>query len=236
MTSHAPLKNRILEQLSGEECDELLREGEVVQFPNRQVVCEFAQPLEHVYFPITSVLSAIIILEDGATIEAAAVGNEGFAAVDLLVNKQTSPYRIIQQIDGTTLRVPTSIFLSVLNRSPMLRDLAERYTLAMLHQAEQNVACNARHSLEERMCRWLLSTADRTERDEFEMTQEFLAEMLGVRRQTVNLTARLLQNAGLVDCQRRRFRIADRDAMEQATCECYRVNRATYDRLLNHAS
>lgn len=229
-----PLRNRILEQLSGDECDELLRAGEVVELPARQVVCEIGQPLEHVHFPITSVLSAIIILEDGATIEVAAIGNEGFAAADLLVNQPTSPYRIIQQIDGATLRVPAAVFLSVLQRSSLVRDLVERYVLVLLHQTEQNVACTARHTLEERMCRWLLAMADRASRDEFEVTQEFLAEMLGVRRQTVNLTARVLQNAGLVNCQRRRFRIADRDAMEQAACECYRVNRATYARLLDH--
>lgn len=225
-------ENQFFARLPPAEREELLRSAEPVSLATRAVVCEPSRPLESTWFPVTSVLSSLVILENGTPVEAYAIGREGMAGLALLIESTLSPHRVIQEVDGETLRIPASTFRRVLAESSSLQQLMQRYALTLLDQAGQNTACIAEHPLEERMCRWLLATSERARRDEFPITQEFLSEMLGVRRQAVNITARLLHRAGIIEYTRGRLRILDRSGLEQGSCECYWTNKAIYDRLM----
>ncbi|HEX6987821.1 MAG TPA: Crp/Fnr family transcriptional regulator [Planctomycetaceae bacterium] len=224
--------NRILSLLPPEDYERVASRMERVRIPLGQVVCEPDEPVAFCYFPLTNVLSSVIELNDGSAVEVAVIGNEGLAGVGLLVDERSNPHRLVQQVEGESLRMPADAFRQALDESPALRRVTERYVLTLLRQAGQNAACNRHHTVEERMCRWLLATADRVERDEFYITQEFLGEMLGVRRQSVNLAAGLLQQAGLITYRRGNLRILDRGGLERAACECYRVTNEAYERLM----
>jgi len=189
--------------------------------------------MEHALFPISSMWSSIIVLSDGGAIEAATIGNEGMVGVGLLINECASPYRVLQQVPGETFRIPVDPFLEILHSSRALHDSLKRYTFTLLQQSGQNAACNLRHRVETRMIRWLLQTSDRADRLEFQLTQEFLSEMLGVSRQTVNATARQLQEEGLIEYRRGFVAIKDRERMEAASCECYRLFNDTYERYMH---
>lgn len=224
--------NRILEMLSAADFQRISEHIEPVTLETGQVVCEPGETVQHAHFPVSSILSSVIVLEGGLTVEAATIGNEGMSGISLLVDSRASPYRILQQHRGTTVRIQAAVFKQVLNGSAALRELLERYALTLIQQGAQNAACNQHHTLEERMSRWLLATSDRLGWDEFNLTQEFLAEMLGVYRQSVNLAARQLQTAGLISSRRGRVKILDREGLEQTCCECYQITKNTYDRLM----
>ncbi len=153
------------------------------------VVCEVGEPSPHVYFPISSVFSAIVPLRDGSAIEAGTIGSEGLVGVELITDRSVSVYQCIQQVEGVSLRIPAKEFRTLLSQGGRLPELLDRYLLTVVHQSGQTAACNVRHSVDERMCRWLLMTQDRAGRDSFYLTQEFLGIMLGVRRQSVSLSA-----------------------------------------------
>ncbi|HEX6985644.1 MAG TPA: Crp/Fnr family transcriptional regulator, partial [Planctomycetaceae bacterium] len=228
MSAQGPPQNRLLAMLPPEDFDRLSRRMERVTLPLKAVVVEPREPIRHAYFPLTNVLSSIIVLADGTTIESATIGNEGMSGVGLLVGELAGPYRVIQQVEGESLRVPVADFRETLSESLALRQLVERYTLTLLQQSSQNAACGLSHSVEERMCRWLLMCADRAGRDEFAITQEFLSQMLGVRRQAVNITAGLLEHAGLIAQRRGHIAVKDRAGLEASACECYRAAKEMY--------
>jgi CRP-like cAMP-binding protein len=207
--------------------------AEAVDFPLRTVLCDPGQRLREVYFPVSNMLSSLIVLEDGTPVEAAAIGNEGMAGLNVLGGPQTpSLYRVVQQVEGECLRVPAEEFRRTLKEARVLRRVLVKYALGLGRQAAQNAACNLHHTVDKRMARWLLTSADRSGRDEFDVTQEFLSQMLGVRRQTVNATAGELQDAGVIAYRWGRLQILDREALEQISCECYRVNRGIYAQLM----
>lgn len=224
--------NQFLTILPESDSQELLRHAERVTLPLREAVCEPGRPVEYAWLPLTSVLSSLVILADGTPVETFAIGREGVAGLALLVEPSLSSHRVVQEVEGETFRIPASAFRGAMARSEPLRQLLQRYALTLLDQAGQNAACLARHPVEERMCRWLLASSERAKRDEFPITQEFLSEMLGVRRQAVNINARLLQRAGIIRYTRGRLTILDRSALEQGACECYEINQATYNRMM----
>jgi CRP-like cAMP-binding protein len=226
------IRNKILAKLTPDDRDRLADKIERLTLPAGEVLCEPGRPARFAVFPATGLLSSVVLLQNGATVEAAAIGNEGMAGLASLIDENANPYRIVQQIPGEVLRLPAAEFRSLVAANPRFREVVGRYALTLLQQHAQNAACNLHHRVEERMCRWLLSTADRVGGDQFAVTQEFLSELLGVSRQSVNLTAGQLQDAGLIAYRRGNLRITDRDALERAACECYQVTKETYDRLM----
>ncbi|MBA3314265.1 MAG: Crp/Fnr family transcriptional regulator [Planctomycetota bacterium] len=224
--------NQLLDLLSEADLARLLQRAERVTVPLRTLVTEAGEPSREVHFPLTSVFSSLIPLRDGSTIEVATVGNEGMTGIDLLTDKPASVYRVISQVEGESLRVPADFFRSLLLEAGPLARIIQRYAMTVTHQCGQSAACNLRHDVEERMCRWLLMTHDRVRRDEFYLTQEFLGIMLGVRRQSVSLSASILQEAGLITYSRGNMKILDRPGLEAVSCECYATLRETYRQVM----
>lgn len=229
MPTLGQVQNRILGRLSEPDYLRLARDLERVRMPHGQVLAEPGGELTHAYFPTGCVLSSLIVLRNGVGVEAATTGNEGMVDIATVFGRRTTPFRILQQVAGDCLRIRADSLLAALEEIPRLRKLLHKYCLTQLHQAAQNSACNLRHSVEERMSRWLLVCADRSNRQEMDLTQEFLSAMLGVRRQSVNVTAGLLQRAGLIEYRRGGVRIVDREGLEATACECYRVAARLYD-------
>jgi CRP-like cAMP-binding protein len=224
------LRNKILLRLPEAEHDYVVEQMEHVVLTLGQVVAEPGAPPKWVHFPESGVLSSMVLLEDGSTVEGSTVGNEGMDGLYLLARKLANPYKINVQVTGEFLRLPAAAFTQVMEQAPALAQLLIRYALVSIQRGAQNAACIQHHTIEERMCRWLLETAHRKGEDAFGLTQEFLSDMLGVRRQSVNLTARVLQTAGLISYHRGELTILDRAGLEQSSCECFRVTDAIYER------
>jgi CRP-like cAMP-binding protein len=224
--------NQILQRLPAADLRRIRTRMEVVTPKLGEVVAHPGAEPRFVHFPISGVLSSMVVLEDGLTVEASTVGNEGMDGLYLLADPLANPYRINVQVPGELLRMPTKAFRQELAASNAFSQLLLRYALVLIQRGAQNGACIQHHSIEERMCRWLLETAYRKGEDEFGMTQEFLADMLGVRRQSVNLTARVLQSAKLIKYHMGNLRILDRAGLEEASCECFRVTSKMYDRMM----
>lgn len=230
-----PGENRLLTALPEREFDRLRPRLEETALGLKQVLYEADRPIEHVYFPRTGVISLVIDMADGLTVEVGTVGNEGMVGTPVFLGAEKSPTKAFSQVPGDCLRMRAEDFREEIGNGGPLPDLIRRYTQAMVNQISQSVACNHLHSVQERMCRWLLMTHDRVESDEFPLTQEFLAQMLGVRRPSVTVVAGILQQAGLIRYHRGRITVLDRAGLEAASCECYRVVRQEYDRLLGPA-
>ena len=224
------LRNKILLRLPAAEHDYVIAQMERVKLTLGDVVAEPGMPPKWVHFPESGILSSMVLLEDGSTVEGSTVGNEGMDGLYLLARKLANPYKINVQVTGEFLRLPAAAFAQVMERAPALPQLLIRYALVSIQRGAQNAACIQHHTIEERMCRWLLETAHRNGRDKFHLTQEFLSDMLGVRRQSVNLTARILQSAKLIEYHRGELEILDRAGLEEASCECFRVTSEMYER------
>lgn len=191
----------------------------------------YARP-RHVYFPETAVVSLVIVMQDGGTVEAATVGNEGIAGVSAFLGDGAMSSRCLTQIAGDAQRLPASALSRVAAGSPALDSLLRRYAQAFMNQLAQSVACNRLHSIEQRCARWLLMTHDRVGGgDTFDLTQEFLSYMLGVRREGVSAASRTLQHLGIIRYRRGHISVLDRAALERASCECYGETRMDYARL-----
>jgi CRP-like cAMP-binding protein len=232
MSQTNPLRNRILARLPRKERDWLGRWAEVVTLAHGEVVCDPGRPLTHAYFPNGGILSSVIVLEGGAVAEVVAIGNEGMAGGALLVDATASPQRVVQQVQGELIRIPAAAFREAVAESAQLHELVLRYLIALLQQCGQNLACNTHHCVRQRTCRWLLAVSDRVGGDQFAVTQEYLAQMLGVRRQTVGVTAQELQQAGLLSYRRGHMTIHNRQALEDGACECYRGAKEAYERVM----
>jgi CRP-like cAMP-binding protein len=228
-----PRHNRLLASLPREVYLQAMSRAKRITLPAGEVIAEPGRPAESVYFPTTGVISAVVSLKDGALTEAAMIGNEGVAGFASVIDQEASPYRLVQRVEGELLRFTTFEFKALLETSACLRDLIGRYLLTLLQQHAQNAACNLHHKIDERLCRWLLTTSDRVGRDSFQVTQEFLSEMLGVSRQSVNVTAGQLQQQGLIAYRRGNLRINDRTLLEASACECYRATKEMYERLMS---
>lgn len=226
------MKNLLLSSIPPDEYRRLELHMECVVMDLREVLCQPGDPVRYAYFPLSSMISSIVLLKEGTAVEAATIGKEGMVNVGLLIGEGASHFRVIQQVSGKNLRIPVDRFLACLQDSPGLREILQRYTFTLLQQTGQNAACNLHHRIEQRMCRWLLQTSDRAGRLDFLITQEFLSEMLGVSRQTINVTARKLQQVGLIEYSRGHVSIRDRESLEGAACECYVLFNEIYFRYM----
>ena len=224
--------NRFLGALRPESFALLAPELETIEMRAKVVLWEPDAPIRSIYFPHSCVMSIIVPLRGDVSVEAGTVGREGFLGVPVLLGSDSTSTQAIVQVSGTSSRVPASVFRRAINEDSDLRNFSLRYAQALLEQTSQSVACNGRHDLAERCARWLLMTQDRVDGDEFHLTHEFLATMLGVRRATVTVAAAILQRAGLIQYSRGRVRILDRAGLEDAACECYDVVRRKYEKLV----
>lgn len=206
-------------------------EMEVTRLSAGDVVIERGVEFSHVYFPLDAVLSMLTVVGDGRAVEFATVGREGMSGSSETLTGAGTPMRVIAQVPGSAVRITARALRDLARTSREALRLLLRYNQSLLVQAAQIAACNRLHPVEERCARWLLMTHDRVTRDEFMLTQEFLSQMLGVRRARVNVAAGILQRAGLIRYSRGRIRLADRSGLEAAACECYGVVRAEYERL-----
>jgi CRP-like cAMP-binding protein len=224
--------NALLAALPEKEQERLGLLLERVPMGLRDIVYEAHGPIPHVYFPLSGVVSLLVIMSDGLGVEAGTIGNEGMAGLPIYLGAETSPYRAIVQIPGEALRMAVEDFREEIGHTGALHRALGLYDQALMTQMAYSVACNRLHSVEERMCRWLLMSQDRMGTDQFALTQEFLAQMLGVRRPSVTVAAGVLQRAGLIVYGRGRVTILDRARLEAASCECYQAVRDEFERLL----
>jgi CRP-like cAMP-binding protein len=229
-------RNRLLAMIPEGERERLASEFELVSLDLKADLYMENEPIEYVYFPITGVLSLVSQMEDGRGIEIATIGNEGMVGLPVFLQATlTSAHMAFSQIPGESLQMPAGRFGEFIASAENggLHLALKRYTQALMSMIARAVACNALHSVEQRACRWLLTTRDRVDSDEFLLTQEFLGQMLGVSRASVNEVARQLQAAGAIRYARGRVMTIDRGKLESRSCECYRVITGEFDRLLN---
>jgi CRP-like cAMP-binding protein len=231
-----PGQNRLLSVLSRDLQIRLLPRMEKISLPVKQILYEPGQPITHAYFPLSGVISLIMTLRGGESVVVATVGNEGLVGTPLLLGSELSTLKVVCQVAGQALKMRADHFRRSLEEFAELHALARRYAQGLLDQVAHTTACNQVHSVQARMCRWLLMTHDRVGADEFHLTQEFLAQMLGVRRPSVTVAAGLLQRSGFIRYQRGRIRIADRAGLEAGACECYETVRQEIERLIGTSS
>ena len=225
-------KNRLLAALPEAEWQRWLPQLELVEMPLGEVLYESGGTLSHVYFPTTAIVSLLYVMENGASAEIAVVGNEGLVGVSLFMGGESTPSRAVVQSAGQGIRLEGQSMKNEFNRAGPTLHLLLRYTQALITQMAQTAVCNRHHSVDQQLCRWLLLSLDRLEGDELVMTQELIANMLGVRREGVTEAALSLQQAGLIRYARGHITIMDRAGLEKRTCECYGVVKKEYDRLL----
>ncbi len=226
------MQNQLLSALSKEEYERLLPNLESVSLPLKQIIYAPNKPIEYVYFPINGIISLVNVTQNGGTVEAATVGNEGMVGIPVLLGGDEMVGQAIVQVVGDAMRMKVDVFKRSVPNGSQLHNLLLRYTLALMNLISQSVACNSLHSVEQRCCRWLLMCQDRVKSDSFELTQEFLAQMLGVQRPTVSGVATTLQQAGLIRYSRGKMTICDRRSLEAASCECYGIVKQEFERLL----
>jgi CRP-like cAMP-binding protein len=200
------------------------------------VVCEAGGLLKHAYFPQGNVLSLLTVLEDGSAVETANIGREGAFGLFAAMYSRVSFNRCLVQFEGSMVRCPIELLQSEFRQSEHVRNLFVSYSETLLSQVQQTVACNAMHSTEERICRWLLMMHDRAQGEALPYTHEFLSHMLGANRKSVTLAAQSLQAAGLISYRRGKIRVVDRAGLEQASCECYAIVRERFDAFLTPPS
>lgn len=233
MDTNGYQENWLLSQLSPQAYAVLAERMEAVPVRIGEVIVEQGGTLRHGWFPKSAVFSLLTVMTDGASAETCTVGKEGMLGVQLLAGILVHPQRVVTQVPGESWRISAEHLASALREHIPLRELLIRYSMAFLQQANQNAACNRLHSVQQRMARWLLFTRDRVGRDEFAITQNFLADMLGVHRPTVSNTAAALQEAGMIAYRRGRLSVVDRAALRDASCECYGVTKILYDQLIH---
>lgn len=223
--------NRLLAALPGDERERLLPELEIVEARVRDMLYEAEQPIRHVWFPLSGVVSIVATMQGGGTVEVGTVGNEGMAGLPVFLGAETAPMTTFAQVPGAVARMRVGSLRREVERGGPLTQLLHRYTQAFFTQLSQSVACNRLHSLSERLARWMLMTQDRAG-DTFPMTHEFMGQMLGVRRPGVTEALQELQRAGALAYERGEMRVVNRAVLEAASCECYRVIRSEYERLI----
>jgi CRP-like cAMP-binding protein len=225
--------NKLLDALPGEEYEHILPYLESTSFSFGESIYESSERLNYAYFPTTSVVSLVYTMVDGASAEMCMVGNEGLIGVALFTGGETSPNRAIAQHSGGAIRVKASAIREEFRRGGPFQRLLLRYTQALLTQISQRAVCNGLHSIEQRLACWLLMTHDRVRSEKMQITQEFVSNLLGARREWVSLTTGSLRDKGVVVCNRGYITILDRAGLEATACECYSVIKDEYDRLLD---
>jgi len=232
---HTPQQNHLLAALPAKEFARLSPDLELVPMPLGEVIYESGVQLRHVYFPTTAIVSLLYVMEDGASAEIAVVGNEGIVGVSLFMGGETTPSRAIVQSAGHAYRLKGQLLKNEFYLAGPMQRLLLRYTQSLLTQMAQTAVCNRHHTLDQQLCRWLLLSLDRLPANELVMTQELIANMLGVRREGVTEAAGNLQRAGLIRYSRGHIEVLDRPGLEARTCECYAVVKKECDRLLPEA-
>ncbi len=227
-----PRQNHLLNALLESDYDRLFPNLELIKMPLGHVLYESGQQLEYVYFPTTCIISLLYVMENGASAEIAIVGNEGILGISIFMGGETTPSRAVVQSAGYSYRLRGSFLKTEFNRAGPVQRLLLRYTQALITQMAQTAVCNRHHTVEQQLCRWLLLSLDRLASNELAMTQELIANMLGVRREGVTEAARKLQELGLIHYSRGHITVIDRPKLEKKTCECYEVVKAEFDRLL----
>lgn len=227
-----PSENHLLAALPATEKARLFPSLEPVPMALGHTVCEAGVPMRYVYFPTTAIVSLLYVMEDGASAEIAVVGNEGIVGVSLFMGGETTTSRAVVQSAGHAFRLKAQLLKDAFFLAGPMQRLLLRYTQALLTQMAQTAVCNRHHSLDQQLCRWLLLSLDRLPSDELTMTQELIANMLGVRREGVTEAAGNLQRAGLIRYRRGHITVVDRPGLEDRVCECYAVVKREFDRLL----
>jgi CRP-like cAMP-binding protein len=230
--SDNPRQNQLLASLPDAEWLRWLPQLELVDLPLGKVLYESGAPLQFVYFPTNAIVSLLYVLENGSSAEIAVVGFEGVVGISIFMGGGSTPSRAVVQSAGMGYRLRAENIKGEFERSGPVMHLMLRYTQALITQMSQTAVCNRHHSLDQQLCRWLLLSLDRLPGNELVMTQELIANMLGVRREGVTEAALKVQAAGLIRYARGHISVLDRPGLEQRTCECYRVVKKEYDRLL----
>src|SRR5512132_576768 len=225
-------ENRLLAALPSNEYARVLPHLEQVSLSLGEVVYEFGGHLDYVFFPTTSIVSLLYTMENGASAEMGLTGNDGVVGIALFMGGGTMPNRAVVQSAGAGIRMRAKVLQDEFARGGQFQRLLLRYTQALITQISQTAVCNRLHSVEQQLCRWLLLSHDRLQTDELVMTQELIADMLGVRREGVTVAAGRLQDEGAISYVRGHIKILDRQKLEETVCECYRVVKDEFDRLL----
>lgn len=231
---HSPQQNHLLAALSKPEIDRLTARMELVALRLGETIYEPGQPLQYAYFPTTSIISLHYVMETGASAEAAGVGNEGMVGVPLFLGGNTTPNSAVVQTAGHAYRLEPSILKAEFNCAGLMQRVLLRYAQALMTQMFQTAACNRHHTVEQQLSRWLLLTVDRIPSGELVMTQELVANMLGVRRESVTEAAGSLQNSGCIRYRRGHIAVIDRAKLETRSCECYEVVKKELKRLMTN--
>ncbi len=225
-------QNHLLAALPAAELARISEGISITPMPLGHVLYESGDEMRHVYFPTTAIVSLLYVMEDGSSAEIAIVGNEGIVGISLFMGGESTPSRAIVQSAGQAFRVASNILKEEFRRAGPVQHVLLRYTQALITQMSQTAVCNRHHSVEQQLCRWLLMSLDRLASDELTMTQELIANMLGVRREGVTESAGKLQKLGLIEYSRGHIKVLDRPALEAHACECYRVVKTEFERLL----
>jgi CRP-like cAMP-binding protein len=225
-------QNHLLAALPAPDLERLRPRLKLVELPLGEVLYESGNLLRHVYFPTTSIVSLLYMMADGASAEIAVVGNDGIIGISLFMGGETTPSRAVVQSQGHAFQLTGKLLKDEFVRAGAMQHVLLRYTQALITQMAQTAVCNRHHSLDQQLCRWLLLSLDRLDSNELVMTQELIANMLGVRREGVTEAAGKLQDAGLIKYSRGRITVIDRGGLEKRTCECYAVVKKESDRLL----
>jgi CRP-like cAMP-binding protein len=228
-------RNRLLEMMPKGDFDRLRPHLHDVALEFKMPLYEADELIEHVYFPVEGVASLVSAMADGSSAEIGTIGNEGIVGVPIILGDDSAPTNVYVQVPGAGLRLDASVFRDLFESSSVTRLLMLNYVHAFFNQVAQSAAFNHFHSLQQRCCRWLLMTHDRVQSDEFILTQEFLAMMLGVRRTGITEAARKLKNDNLIKYSRGRVTVLNRAGLEECSCECYAISKREYDRLLGPA-
>jgi len=229
---HSPRHNHLLDALPAADYGRLEPHLELVPMPLGEVLYEPGVQLRYVYFPTSSIVSLLYVMENGASAEIAIVGNEGILGISLFMGGETTPSRAVVQSAGHGYRLKAQLLKDEFGRFGLMMQLLLRYTQALITQMSQTAVCNRHHSIDQQLCRWLLLSLDRLASNELTMTQELIANMLGVRREGVTEAAGKLQDARLIRYRRGKITVLDRPAVEARCCECYQVVKTEFDRLL----
>ena len=233
---HSPHQNHLLAALPSSDYDRLAPHLELIPMVLGDVLYEPGGKLRYVYFPTTSIVSLLYVMEDGDSAEIAVVGNEGILGISLFMGGDTTPSRAVVQSAGHAFRLKADLLKDEFGRFGPTMHLLLRYTQALITQMAQTAVCNRHHSVDQQLCRWLLLSLDRLASNELSMTQELIANMLGVRREGVTEAAGKLQDAGLISYRRGRITVLDRPGLEARSCECYQVVKRELDRLLPYTA
>jgi CRP-like cAMP-binding protein len=227
-------KNKLLAALPTSDFERLAPHLEIKLFTSGQIIYEIEEPIKYIYFPDTAVISLLCTMENGSSVEVGLVSSEGMVGIPVILGDDITNITAIVQVPGNGLRIDANIVKTEFDRGGAIQDLLLRYVKTVYIEIAQCAACNRLHTLEERLSRWLLTVADRLNLAEFPLTQEFISHMLGVRRSGVTVAANTLNKAGMINYHRGNIKILNRDALEASACECYKVIRDEYARLLDY--